>query len=109
MISCIYFDNCFILDLELHEKHDWYRLGYADKFDASLSAVKDNVERVDARRTSLQEFIDRYEKPYKPVVVTHVEDDWKAQKKWTMDVRHKFRGFHISTEPCTILRVGHLG
>ena len=68
------------------EKHGWYRCNYYDNLKLSKSDVKDSVERVDARTISLEEFVERYEKPFKPVVITHLQDDWLAQQKWTPEV-----------------------
>lgn len=34
---------------------------------------------------SPEEFIDKYEKIYKPVVITGVQTDWKANHKWTQE------------------------
>ncbi|XP_041365677.1 bifunctional arginine demethylase and lysyl-hydroxylase JMJD6-like [Gigantopelta aegis] len=67
------------------DKAGWYKENYAHTFDVSLSSVKDNVERVDASRVSCQEFVEKYEKTYTPVVVTHAQDDWNAQTKWTLE------------------------
>ena len=68
------------------EKHGWYRCNYYDNLKLSKSDVKDSVERVDARTISLEDFVERYEKPFKPVVITHLQDDWLAQQKWTPEV-----------------------
>ncbi|CAH1786442.1 unnamed protein product, partial [Owenia fusiformis] len=69
---------------ELKEKEDWVRLDYYHTFNTSRSSVKDNVDRIDARRVSYEEFVVKYESLYKPVVITHVQDGWAAQKKWTV-------------------------
>ena len=69
-----------------HDKNGWYKFDYARTFDTSLHIVKDNVERLDAARTSRDEFIEKYERPYKPVVLTNVQREWPAAYKWTEKV-----------------------
>ena len=36
-------------------------------------------------QVSKQEFIDKYEQPYNPVVITGVQDNWAAREKWTLE------------------------
>ncbi|XP_052802227.1 bifunctional arginine demethylase and lysyl-hydroxylase JMJD6-like [Mya arenaria] len=67
------------------EKNGWYKHDYHKNFDLSPSLVNDNVQRVDARETTLEEFREKYEKTYTPVVVTHAQDEWLADQKWTLE------------------------
>lgn len=69
---------------ELSASQNWSELGYADNFEPFTQFV-DNCERIDATEVDLDEFIERYEKPYKPVVITKLTDAWKAQTKWTLE------------------------
>ncbi|XP_046388948.1 bifunctional arginine demethylase and lysyl-hydroxylase JMJD6 [Ischnura elegans] len=69
---------------ELNEKGAWVELGYANQFDL-FSVVHDNVERIHVDKCSLQEFIDKYERIYKPVVICGVQDGWRAKTKWTLE------------------------
>lgn len=67
------------------DKEAWYQLKYADCFD-EFKQFKDNTERISVNEVSKQEFIERYEKPYKPVVITDITNTWKAVDKWTLPV-----------------------
>ncbi|XP_008469455.1 bifunctional arginine demethylase and lysyl-hydroxylase PSR [Diaphorina citri] len=69
---------------ELNGKDAWFELGYADKFD-KFKIVKENVERIHVKDYSPQEFIEKYEKPNKPVVIKGVTENWNATYKWTLE------------------------
>lgn len=69
-----------------NEKHGWRRQEYAKTFDLSLTRVKENVERIDARKIKPDEFIEKYEKNYVPVVITNMLNKWPAMQKWTKEV-----------------------
>lgn len=47
--------------------------------------MKDTIPRIDAREVSLEEFREKYERTYTPVVITHLQDGWLAEQKWTME------------------------
>lgn len=85
--DCITIHVCLYLFPELGDHSGWYCLDYAHNFDVSLSRVKDTMERADATKISPEEFIERYEKPYKPVVITNAQCDWQANYKWSKQVR----------------------
>ncbi|KDR22789.1 bifunctional arginine demethylase and lysyl-hydroxylase PSR [Zootermopsis nevadensis] len=69
---------------ELNDKGDWSLLGYVDHFD-SFSTVNDNVERIHVKDFPPSEFIEKYERLYKPVVICGIQDNWKAKHKWTLE------------------------
>ncbi|GAB6022363.1 jumonji domain-containing protein 6 [Chamberlinius hualienensis] len=68
---------------ELSEEYEWRELQYANHFDLSLESVKDNVPRIHVEDVSTQEFVERFERPYKPVVIEGAQDSWRAKEKWT--------------------------
>lgn len=53
---------------ELNDKGAWTALNYLDNFE-KFQQFDDNCERIDANNVSCDEFIERYEKIYKPVVI----------------------------------------
>ena len=65
------------------DREGWYQLKYAECFD-EFKKFTDNTKRISVKETSPQEFIERYEKPYKPVVITGITETWKAVEKWTV-------------------------
>lgn len=58
----------------------WTELQYAKNFEP-YTQFEDNCERIHAS-VSCEEFIEKYEKPYIPVVITGLQEGWKAQSKW---------------------------
>ncbi|KAG4075500.1 hypothetical protein HA402_003325 [Bradysia odoriphaga] len=69
---------------ELSDKGAWVALNYVDRF-SEFKDFDDNVERINVNDVSCQEFIDRFEKLYKPVVIDGMQEGWKANQKWTVE------------------------
>ncbi|XP_070565532.1 bifunctional arginine demethylase and lysyl-hydroxylase JMJD6-like [Ptychodera flava] len=77
---------------ELKEKYDWYKLKYYKLFDLSHESIPDSVERIDSRRVTREEFIESFEKPLIPVVITNDQLEWRATNKWTAErLSRKYR------------------
>lgn len=62
----------------------WTVNNYHKTFKTNLE--QDNCPRIDVHKVSPEEFIEKYEKIYRPVVITGVCNEWKANYKWTLDV-----------------------
>nr|CAD7432108.1 unnamed protein product [Timema monikensis] len=69
---------------KLGNKVDWTCLAIAENFEP-FKTVVDNVERIQVKDVPPNEFIDKYESTYKPVVICGVQDSWKATYKWTLE------------------------
>jgi len=76
---------CNIYFLELSDKYAWHALGYADNFKP-FTIVHDNVDRIDVESVSPEAFVEKYERPYKPVVIRGLQNNWRAAYKWTLEV-----------------------
>lgn len=70
---------------ELADKVAWNQHGYSKHFQ-SFWEFQDNAERIDEYNVTIEDFIQRYEKPYNPVIIRGVQNAWKAQHKWTIEV-----------------------
>ena len=77
--------SCFFAEIS-SDRDGWTKLNLAQTFDVSGRTVKDSVERISTTEFTAEEFIQKFESQYKPVVLTHTQDDWMAKKKWTLEV-----------------------
>jgi len=68
---------------ELSSSASWEEQNYYKTFDEYIK-VNDNVERISIEKVSPTEFINRYEKPYQPVVILDTQKEWMANYKWTL-------------------------
>jgi len=77
-----------IVFVELNEENAWYVLDAAKTFHVTPDDVKarDSVVRVNALKLTEAEFIDQFEKVYKPVVIKNAQLEWAAKEKWTLEV-----------------------
>ncbi|XP_050314881.1 bifunctional arginine demethylase and lysyl-hydroxylase PSR [Anthonomus grandis grandis] len=69
---------------ELSTKGSWEFYHYSLNFER-FHNFTDNCDRIDQAKVSSQAFIDLYELPYKPVVITGCQNGWRANFKWTLD------------------------
>ncbi|XP_067618660.1 bifunctional arginine demethylase and lysyl-hydroxylase PSR [Eurosta solidaginis] len=68
---------------ELGDKEAWSALRYYEHFE-DFRKFDDNVDRIKQSEYSCEEFIERYEKPYLPVVIEGCQEGWPAEEKWTL-------------------------
>ena len=74
-----------MLLIELVDKTAWTQHAYYKNFDPFWK-FQDNIDRIVESEMPIEEFVEKYEKPYKPVIIQGVQKDWKAQHKWTIEV-----------------------
>ena len=78
----------YFTELKTHES--WSEQRYAKNFDLSWDSIDDKIERINVKDVSPDEFIKRFEAPYKPVVIHGVQDEWQALNKWTLEVNSHY-------------------
>ena len=59
-------------------------------FPIAKEVVRDNCERVSYLDVDEQAFIERFERPNIPVVITDCQLDWQAIKKWNIEVKFTY-------------------
>lgn len=64
-------------------KDGWGCLRFFERFEPFWE-VKDNVQRISTSEVNCDEFIRRFEQPYKPVVIRGCMEGWQALNKWTL-------------------------
>lgn len=74
-----------LIFLELADRTAWTQHNYSKNFQKFLE-FEDNAERIDESGVITEDFVERYEKPYKPVIIRGVQNSWRAQHKWTIEV-----------------------
>ncbi|CAB3406088.1 unnamed protein product [Caenorhabditis bovis] len=68
----------------------WNTLNYAETF--KLPPVKDNIERVDGEKLTVEEFREHFERSRIPVILTGLTKNWQAEEKWTLPrIAKKYR------------------
>lgn len=75
--------------LELHDRHAWRMMNFASNFrirPEDIIKANDRLERIDYNKVSELDFINTYEKNYRPVVITNAQTTWIANEKWTLEV-----------------------
>ncbi len=74
------------------KSEDWHKYNYFKTFDLSVDSLPDNIDRVDAAVCSAEEFVEKYERPYKPCILTNTQTGWVAKEKWSLErLEKKFR------------------
>ena len=72
---------------------DWQRDRYFDKQDYVCDRIlrgedpnfRDTIERVHVDEVTMGEFLERYERGSKPVIITGVAERWPAMREWQLD------------------------
>jgi histone arginine demethylase JMJD6 len=65
---------------------EWVEDNYYKRQDKALSlpeGFKDEIERVHVNDITVEEFVEKFERPSRPVIIQGIADTWPAFKKWT--------------------------
>ena len=77
----------YLLSLtELKDDSGWTLFNYYNTFDLNQSLVKDSCERINYHQVDEGMFVEKYERPGRPVVIVGGQLDWHANRKWTSEV-----------------------
>ncbi|ORZ35042.1 hypothetical protein BCR44DRAFT_40971 [Catenaria anguillulae PL171] len=78
---------------------NWDRLGYST--NSLWHKIIDHVPRINYHTVSVSEFVERFERPDLPVVISGVCDDWPAKTNWepqTFYNKYKDQKFKVGTD-----------
>lgn len=66
---------------------EWKALKFHENLDLNLESVarRDHLQRISVKTTSHETFIEFYERPLQPVVLTDATESWAAKERWTID------------------------
>lgn len=66
----------------------WRSTGYASQnvLQRLADSCVDNVERIDYDKVDEEEFIERFEKTNRPVIISNFSSQWASSKKWSYKV-----------------------
>lgn len=65
-------------------KESWVQQAYEQNF-AKFWDFTDNCDRIVEHEDALEDFIEKYEQKYKPVVILGCQEKWSAKQKWTLE------------------------
>ncbi|EFO23089.2 jmjC domain-containing protein [Loa loa] len=66
---------------------DWSSAKYCETFETlSEKLTRDNIERVDASKITVEEFAENYESRHVPVILTGLTTSWSATRKWSIPI-----------------------
>jgi hypothetical protein len=71
----------------------WYKNNSFRNQDKILKLpedFRDEIERVDAKDITVNEFKEKYEKGDRPVIITGLSEKWPAHENWTFAVSFSF-------------------
>ncbi|VDM48367.1 unnamed protein product [Toxocara canis] len=73
--------------------HEWDQLNYSKKLLFSKELLDDdNIERVDGRKLSVDQFVKLFETRRIPIILTGLTENWRATRKWSLDeLSRKYR------------------
>ena len=85
-------DKCKLLHRTNLSLADWSKFDYSSKTNVNdllgidiAYPVSPQIDRVHASRLSVDQFIETYERPAIPCIITGCADKWAARKEWSFE------------------------
>lgn len=81
------------LPLYMWERRQYYK---SDVLEQLAKSAKDNIQRIDYKSTSVEDFREKFEKTDTPCIITGAADDWDRDNKWTWKaILEDFKGVRM--------------
>lgn len=80
--------------VELKGDLGWSKFNF-HKESWSSQKVPDTMKRISSLEVDNDTFIEQYERPNLPAVITNCQEAWDANRKWTIEVIMKHHG-HVT-------------
>lgn len=61
----------------------------AETLQLLADTCRDNVERIDYQKVSREEFIEAFERPNKPAIITNFAEHWSSSHRWSWKYLYK--------------------
>ena len=64
-------------------------------------SFKDTIERIHINDITVEQFIEKYERGHRPVIIQGVTDTWPGMTEWQLNVSQSGLLMNLVVETCT--------